>query len=63
MFCEENGIKRQLSALRTLEQNDIAERRKRLLIKVTSDMLAKIDASKMFWREVVNRAVYIMNKV
>ena len=63
IFCEENGIKRQLSAPRTPEQNGIVERRNGLVTKAARAMLAKNDVSKIFWREVVNTVVYTMNKV
>ena len=48
IFCEENGIKRQLSAPRTPEQNNIAERRNRLVIEVARAMLVENDVSKIF---------------
>ena len=62
-FCEENGIKRQLSAPRTPERNGIVERRNRSVIEVARAMLAENDVSKTFWREVVNTIVYTMNRV
>ena len=61
MFCEENGIKRQLSAPRTPEWNGVAERRNELVTKITRAMLAENDVYKIFWREVVNTIVYTMN--
>ena len=63
MFYEENGIKRQLSALRTPEQNGVAERRNKSITEVARSMLAENDVSKTFWREVVNTIVYTMNIV
>ena len=63
IFYEANGIKRQFSAPRTLEQNGIAERRNRLVIEIIWAMLAKNDVDKIFWREDVNKKVYTMNRV
>ena len=47
IFCEENGIKRQLSTPRTLEKNGIANRRN-ALVKVARAMLFKNDVSNTF---------------
>ena len=63
IFCEENGIKRHLLAPRTLEQNNIVERRNMSVTKATRAMLAENDVSKMFWREAMNIAVYTMNRM
>ena len=63
MFCEENGIKRQLSTPRTLEQNGIVERRNNLVTEDARDMLAQDDVSKNFWREAMIISVYTMNIV
>ena len=38
MFYEENGIKRQLSSPRTPEQNEISERRNKLVAEATRAM-------------------------
>ena len=63
MFCEENGIKRQLSSPRTPEQNGIAERINISIENITRAMLFENDVSKKFWREVVNTVVYTTNIV
>ena len=63
MFCEENGIKRQLLALRTPEKNGIAKRRNMLAIEATRAMLVENDVSKILQREYVNTTVYIMKRV
>ena len=49
--------------MKTLEQNDIVERRNRSGIEVARAILAENDISKTFWREVVNTTVYTMNRV
>ena len=63
IFCEENGIKRQLFAPRTVEKNGIAERRNKSLAEATRVMLFENDVSKTFWREIVNTIVYTPNRV
>ena len=62
MFCEENGIKRQLSALRTLEQNGIAKRRNKSVIEAARAILVENDVSKTFWRQALNTIFYTMNR-
>ena len=62
MFCEENCIKRQLLALRTLEQNGIVERRKKSITEVARAMLEENDVSNTFWREAINITIYNMNR-
>ena len=63
MFCEENGIKRQLSSPYSPEKNEIAKRRKRLVVEATRVMLFENNVPKTFWREVVNTKIYTLNRV
>ena len=63
MFCEANGIKTLLSALRTPEQNGITERRNKSVTEDARAILAKNDVSKIFLTEVVNIVVCTMHKV
>lgn len=60
-YCDENGIKRQLSTQRTPQQNGIAERRNQTIVEEARTMLIQGDAPKMFWRGAINTAVYTMN--
>ena len=48
IFCEENGIKRQLSSPRTPEQNGIAKRRNKSVVEETRAMLFENDVSNTF---------------
>ena len=50
IFCEANGMKRQLLTLRTPGQNGIVERRNKSVTKEARAILAKNDVSNMFWR-------------
>ena len=63
MYCDENGIKRQLSSPNSFEKNGIVERRNESVAKAVRAMLFENDVPKTFWREVVNTIVYTLNKV
>ncbi|GKE36140.1 ribonuclease H-like domain-containing protein [Tanacetum coccineum] len=62
-FCEMKGILRQYSVARTPQQNRVAERRNRTLIKAVRTMLADSKLPTTFWAEVVNTACYVQNRV
>ncbi|GKB77342.1 retrovirus-related pol polyprotein from transposon TNT 1-94 [Tanacetum coccineum] len=62
-FCEKKGILRQYSVARTPQQNGIAERRNRTLIKATKTMLADSKLPTTFWAEAVNITCYVKNRV
>ncbi|GJW58590.1 putative ribonuclease H-like domain-containing protein [Tanacetum coccineum] len=62
-FCEMKGILRQYSIARTPQQNGVAERRNRTLIKAARTMLADSKLPTTFWAEVVNTACYVQNRV
>ncbi|GJV44612.1 putative ribonuclease H-like domain-containing protein [Tanacetum coccineum] len=62
-FCEEKGIKKEFSVARTLQQNGVAERKNRTLIKVARTMLADSKLPTTFWAEVVNTVCYMQNRV
>ncbi|GJS44680.1 putative ribonuclease H-like domain-containing protein [Tanacetum coccineum] len=62
-FCEKKGIKREFSIARTPQQNGVAKRRNRTLIKATRTMLADSKLHTTFWAEAVNTACYVQNRV
>nr|GEV48106.1 ribonuclease H-like domain-containing protein [Tanacetum cinerariifolium] len=62
-FCEMKGILRQFSVVRTPQQNKVAERRNRTLIKAARTMLADSKLPTTFWAEAVNTACYVQNRV
>ncbi|GKC47665.1 putative ribonuclease H-like domain-containing protein [Tanacetum coccineum] len=62
-FCERKGIKREFSVARTPQQNGVAERRNRTLIKAARTMLADSKLPTTFWAEAVNTACYVQNRV
>nr|GEV57516.1 putative ribonuclease H-like domain-containing protein [Tanacetum cinerariifolium] len=62
-FCGLKGIKREFSIPRTPQQNDIAKRKNRTLIKAARTMLADSLLPIPFWAEAVNTASYVQNQV
>ncbi|GJR67030.1 retrovirus-related pol polyprotein from transposon TNT 1-94 [Tanacetum coccineum] len=61
--CERKGIKREFSVARTPQQNGVAERKNRTLIKAARTMLADSKLPTTFWAEAVNTACYVQNRV
>nr|GEZ05120.1 hypothetical protein [Tanacetum cinerariifolium] len=62
-FCGMKGIKREFSVPRTSQQNGIAKRKNRTLIKAARTMLADSLLPIPFWAEAVNTACYVQNRV
>ncbi|GKF60650.1 retrovirus-related pol polyprotein from transposon TNT 1-94, partial [Tanacetum coccineum] len=62
-FCTKKCIKREFSNARTPQQNGVAERRNRTLIKATRTMLGDAKLPVTFWAEVVSTACYVQNRV
>jgi transposase InsO family protein len=61
-FCKENGIKRQLTASYTPQQNGVAERKNRFILEMVRSILSHKGIPKTFWPEAVNWAVYLQNR-
>nr|GEZ79849.1 retrovirus-related Pol polyprotein from transposon TNT 1-94 [Tanacetum cinerariifolium] len=62
-FCKMKGIMRQISVARTPQQNGVAKRSNRTLIKAARTMLADFKLPTTFWAEAVNTACYVQNRV
>ncbi|KAD5508650.1 hypothetical protein E3N88_16353 [Mikania micrantha] len=62
-FCEDHGIKRQLTAPYTPQQNGVVERRNRTIMEVTRSFLKTMEVPETLWGEAVRHAVYILNRV
>ncbi|GKB76769.1 putative ribonuclease H-like domain-containing protein [Tanacetum coccineum] len=62
-FCEIKGIKREFSMARTPQQNDVAERKNRTLIKAARTMLVDSRLPTTFRAEAVNTTCYVLNRV
>ncbi|GJZ89477.1 putative ribonuclease H-like domain-containing protein, partial [Tanacetum coccineum] len=61
-FCDRKSIKREFSVARTPQQNKVAERKNRTLIKDARKNLADSKRPTTFWAEAVNTACYEQNK-
>ncbi|GKB22285.1 putative ribonuclease H-like domain-containing protein [Tanacetum coccineum] len=61
-FCGSKGIKREYSNARNPQQNGVAERKNRTLIKAARTMLADSFLPKTFWAEAVSTACYVLNR-
>ncbi|GJW89409.1 putative ribonuclease H-like domain-containing protein [Tanacetum coccineum] len=62
-FCEMKGIKREISVVRTPQQNRVAKRKNRTLIEAARTMLADSKLLTTFWAEAVNTSCYVHNRV
>lgn len=61
-FLQKNGIKHQLTARYTPQQNGVAERKNRTIMDMVKCMLRLKNLPKYFWAEAVACAVYILNR-
>nr|GFC83433.1 putative ribonuclease H-like domain-containing protein [Tanacetum cinerariifolium] len=61
-FCRMKGIKREFSVARTPQQNEVAKRKNKTLIKAARTMLADSLLHIPFWAEAVNTAYYVQNR-
>jgi transposase InsO family protein len=61
-FCELHGIKRQLTAAYTPQQNGVAERKNRTIMNMVRSLLNSRKVPKNFWPEAVNWAVHVLNR-
>jgi transposase InsO family protein len=61
-FCEENDIRRNLTAPYSPQQNGVAERMNRTILDMVRSMLKSKNLPKEFWAEAVNCAVYLRNR-
>ncbi|GKB29305.1 putative ribonuclease H-like domain-containing protein [Tanacetum coccineum] len=62
-FCRIKGIKREFSVAKTLQQNGVAKRTNRTLIKAAKTMLADSLLPTTFWAKAVSTACYVQNRV
>jgi hypothetical protein len=60
-YCEDNGIRRQLTVPRSPQQNGVAERKNRTILEMARSMLKSKRLPKELWAEVVACAVYLSN--
>nr|GEU59626.1 putative ribonuclease H-like domain-containing protein [Tanacetum cinerariifolium] len=62
-LCRSKGIKREYGNPRTLQQNEVVERKNKTLIEAARTMLADSMLPTMFWTEAVRTACYVLNRV
>nr|GEU73622.1 retrovirus-related Pol polyprotein from transposon TNT 1-94 [Tanacetum cinerariifolium] len=60
-FCEDNGIRRFLTAPYSPQQNGVVERKNRTILNMVRSMLKTKKMPKEFWAEAVYCAVYLLN--
>lgn len=61
-FCKTHGIKHQLTASYTPQQNGVSERKNRTIVEMARSMITNKNFPKVFWAEAVYCAVYILNR-
>ena len=62
-FCNDNGIRRHLTAPYTPQQNGVVERRNRTLMEMTRSILKAMGVPNYLWGEAVRHATYLINRV
>jgi transposase InsO family protein len=62
-FLHEEGIKHEFSAPYTPQQNGMAERKNRTLIKMVRTMLDEYKTSDWFWAEAINTVCHATNRL
>lgn len=62
-FYDQEGIKSQLTAAYSPQQNGVAERKNRSLQEMATCMLADAGLDKRFWGEAVSTATYLQNRL
>ncbi|KAE8656273.1 hypothetical protein F3Y22_tig00117005pilonHSYRG00292 [Hibiscus syriacus] len=61
-FCENHGIKRQLTAVHTPQQNGVCKRKNHTIMNMVRNLLTTSGIPKSFWPEVVNWSIHILNR-
>lgn len=61
-YCENNGIRRFLTAPYSPQQNGVVERKNRTILNMVRSMLKNKKMPKEFWAEAVDCAVYLSNR-
>ena len=62
IFCDVHGIRRQLTAAYTPQQNGVAEHKNRTIMNMVRSMLSAKKLPKTFWPEAVNWTVHVLNR-
>ena len=62
-FFIENGIKRQVSAHGTPQQNEIPQRRNRSIMDYATILMIEKNVALKYWKEAINTVVHTLNQV
>lgn len=62
-FFQEKGLIHQTSCPDTPQQNGVAERKNRILLKITRAIMIESKVPKYFWPEAVATASYLINRL
>ena len=62
-YCDEVGIKHEVSATYTPQQNGVVERKNRTLITLARTMLDEYNTPEALWAEAINTACYASNRL
>ncbi|KAK1409296.1 hypothetical protein QVD17_35822 [Tagetes erecta] len=62
-YCQKKGIKRQLTAPYTPQQNGVVERRNRTVVEMTRSILKSMQVPDQCWGEAVRHSVYLLNRI
>jgi transposase InsO family protein len=62
-YCDEIGIKHEVSATYTSQQNGVVERKNRTSITLARTMIDEYNTPERFWVEAVNTACYSSNRL
>nr|AFP55578.1 copia-type polyprotein [Rosa rugosa] len=61
-FCKSSGIKRQLTAAYSPQQNGVAERRNRTIMNLVRSVLSEKRVPKSYWPEAVKWITHVLNR-
>ena len=61
IFCNENGIHKELTTPYTLKQNGVAKLKNRTMVEMARSMMAASGISKEFWTEGIATTMYLLN--
>ena len=62
-YCDKVGIKHEVSATYTPQQNGVVERKNRTLITLARAMLDEYNTPEALWAEAINTACYASNRL
>ena len=61
-FCNDHGIKKELTVRHTPQQNGVAERKNKTIVEMARSMLQHKNLPKNLWAEAISTTVYILNR-